>query len=254
MSFFVHSSAAKRYAAARPYFHPVVRERIAEYLGEDSKLDRALDVACGTGQSTRILADLAHHVVGVDRSAGMLGVTGRTQNVSYVQSAAEQIPFTSASFNLITVALAFHWFDRPAFLNEASRLLRPGGSLIIYDNSFRAEMVGNPKFRGWFVGQYLGRYPSPGRNREPFTDEDARSFGFEVLWRETYQNVIEFSLDELVAYLMTQSNIIAAIEEGAESVDEVRSWLSVQLASQFDRERADFLFGGPITCLRRLPN
>jgi ribosomal protein S18 acetylase RimI-like enzyme len=52
---FVHRSAAQRYAAARPYFHPMIIEKIAAFIGT-SRVIAALDVACGTGQSARALA------------------------------------------------------------------------------------------------------------------------------------------------------------------------------------------------------
>ena len=165
MSYFTHASAARRYAAARPYFHPIVRQLIARHLGPIFPLNRALDVACGTGQSTRILSALANHVVGTDVSRGMLAQAEPTLNVAYACSSAERLPLLDASFDLLTVALAFHWFDRDPFLTEARRVLSPNGWLVIYDNAFLAEMVGNPAFRSWFVDRYIARYPSPSRNQ-----------------------------------------------------------------------------------------
>jgi hypothetical protein len=58
---FAHRDAAQRYAAARPYFHPLVVARIAASTGS-TRFAHALDVGCGTGQSgnqglVRISAD-----------------------------------------------------------------------------------------------------------------------------------------------------------------------------------------------------
>ncbi len=251
MSYFEHTSAARRYATSRPYFHPVVGRLIERRLGRVIPLNRALDVACGTGQSTRILSDLANYVVGTDASRGMLAQAQPIPNVAFARSSAERLPFVDASFDLLTVALAFHWFDREAFLNEARRVLSPNGLLVIYDNAFLAEMEGNPAFRSWFVDRYIPRYPSPPRNRTPLTDEDARSFGFTVSGRETYRNDVEFDRDLLADYLMTQSNIIAAIEEGNQSPQDVRDWLVEGLTPFFSDDRGTFHFGGPITYLQR---
>lgn len=38
--------------------------------------------------------------------------------------------------DLVTIAQALHWLDRPRFYNEASRLLRPGGALCILTYDF----------------------------------------------------------------------------------------------------------------------
>ena len=59
VNYFSHASVAERYAKHRPYFHPVVMERLRRFTGA-TKFGRALDVACGTGQSTRALAELAY--------------------------------------------------------------------------------------------------------------------------------------------------------------------------------------------------
>ncbi len=254
MSYFTHVSAARRYARARPFFHPVVRGRIIDHIGADLPVARALDVACGTGQSTGILRGLARQVIGNDRSSGMLAEAPRWDDVKYVRSSAEDLPFSDKSFDLITVALAFHWFERNAFLREVSRLLGSSGWLIIYDNAFRGQMLGSPAFGPWVRESYLSRYPSPPRDRQPFTDEAARSFELEFQERETYSNEVEFDHQALVSYLMTQSNVIAAIEEGNETLEAVHSWLLGETTPFFDGHKpARFLFGGPISVLRRSP-
>ncbi len=44
---------------------------------------------------------------------------------------AEAIPLPDASVQAVTVADAFHWFDRPRALDEIRRVLRPGGGLAL---------------------------------------------------------------------------------------------------------------------------
>jgi len=51
-NYFAYQSAASRYASARPYFHPLVIGKIKDYLQLQEPLQRALDIGCGTGQST----------------------------------------------------------------------------------------------------------------------------------------------------------------------------------------------------------
>ena len=60
------------YARGRPYHHPRSLARLRALLAggnADADVERALDVACGTGMSTVALADFADMVVGLDISA-----------------------------------------------------------------------------------------------------------------------------------------------------------------------------------------
>ncbi|HVB64922.1 MAG TPA: class I SAM-dependent methyltransferase [Nitrolancea sp.] len=251
MSYFSHLAAAERYAISRPPFHPLIIARIREQLELTAPLDRALDVACGTGQSTTPLRAIARHVVGADRSLAMLSTTPRDDCISYVAASAEQQPWVDESFDLTTVALAFHWFDREAFLCEAHRTLRSNGWLVIYNNSIYGRMHGNPAFENWFKDEYLARYPSPPRNYRPFTATDAHVLGFEFTAHEEYRNDVTFGMDAFAAYLMTQSNVIAAVEEGSEAAGTVQSWLIDALRPHFLQPTSAFEFGGTLWFLRK---
>lgn len=250
MGQFSHRDAAERYARGRPYFHPLVVRKITGFLGLEKPVPTALDVACGTGQSSVALKEIASRVVGADLSAEMLARAPRVEGVEYVEAAAEDLPFADESFDLATVSSAFHWFDRARFLTEARRVLRPAGWLVIYDNAFRGEMKENPAFGRWFRDRYLARYPSPPRDRRPFGDDDARRHGFRFVGREDYENDVRFSVEELADYLETQSNVIAAVEEGSEGIEEIHGWVVGSLSPLFRVPVATFRFGGHIWYLR----
>jgi SAM-dependent methyltransferase len=55
--------------------------------------------------------------------------------VPVVSASAEACPFAPASFDAITVAQAFHWFDARRALEELHRILRPGGRLALVWNA-----------------------------------------------------------------------------------------------------------------------
>lgn len=181
----------------------------------------------------------------------MLGQVRRLPDITYVQATAERLPFAPDSFNLLTVGLAFHLFDRTQFLAEARRVLEPGGWLVIYNNGFRAEMRENPSFDQWMRRDYGARYPEPPRHSSPLTSEDAETHGFRVLGRERYTNEVIFTPDELVNYLITHSNVIVAVEGGHGSEDDARAWLTASTAPLFPTPTGTFLFGGPIIFLQR---
>lgn len=255
MNYFAHATAAGRYARSRPYFHPLVVARIKNFLQLREPLARALDVACGTGQSTVALQEIATETVGTDVSADMLRQARRahearetalTRAISYVEAPAASQPFPDASFDLITVSMAFHWFDRAAFLREAWRLLRPDRWLVVYNNFFYGTMQENPAFTRWHRDSYLARYPNPPRDSQPLTADQASRHGFHFAAQENYTNDVSFTPEQLAAYLTTQSNIIAAVEHGTENFDSIQAWLDASLAPLFPAPQCTFNFGGHI--------
>jgi SAM-dependent methyltransferase len=250
MNYFAHRSAAERYATGRPYFHPLVVERIRTFLRLEHAVSLALDVACGTGQSTLALTAVADSVIGTDLAANMLAQAPIHERIRYMEAPAEALPLEEASVDLITVSLAFHWFERSSFLAEARRILQPDGTLVIYSNGFYGQMRENADFARWNCESYLTRYPTPPRNDQPFTDESARQHGFVFIGRERYTNEVPFSPEQLAQYLMTQSNVIGAVEQGSESLASVHAWLLDAVTRLFPASSATFLFGGEIWFLK----
>jgi SAM-dependent methyltransferase len=253
MNFFAPKTAAERYARGRPFFHPVVIAHIGELLSLDAPLPRALDVCCGTGLSTITLTELAERVVGVDVSLEMLAHAPRDRGASFCLSVAENLPFDDGAFDLLTVCQGFHWLEREKFFREARRVLRPGGWLVVYDNYFSGGMEGREEFDSWFREGYLKRFPTPPRNWASFTTEECESLGFHLRVETQFANDISFSLETLVAFVATQSNVIAAVEGKGESVEEVNAWLAEGMGPFFGEEREMvFLFEAPIWCLQRI--
>ncbi len=72
----------------------------------------------------------------------------------------------------------------------------------------------------------------------PFEDgvvslDECREHGFRLVERESYANEVSFSVEELASYLMTQSNVVAAVESGTESLESVHAWLVGSLTPMF---------------------
>lgn len=100
----------------------------------------ALDVACGGGFSTRALAAAGHHVVATDLTpesvvAARAALAG-TRRVSWAAGAAERLPIRTESVNVVGCRIAPHHFaDVAAFVDEAARVLVPGGLLLVVDTT-----------------------------------------------------------------------------------------------------------------------
>ncbi len=96
----------------------------------------ALDIGTGTGTVARGLARLGLRVVGRDPAPDLLEQARQMDraagvDVQYEIGTAETTDHASGSFDLITAGQCWHWFDRPRAADEARRLLRPGGRLLI---------------------------------------------------------------------------------------------------------------------------
>ena len=166
MNYFSTKAAAERYSLGRPDFHRNTINHIKDFLRLETKFDKALDIACGTGLSTKALLEIATNVYGTDISQDMLNVAPKTGGIKYITAPAEEQPFPDNCFDLITVSSGIHWFDIDKFLIEACRLLKSKSWLILYENHFTSEMVDNAAFKTWFTSIYLKKYPSPPRNNK----------------------------------------------------------------------------------------
>lgn len=255
INYFSLKSAAERFAKGRPYFHPEIIRRIKEFLSIAKPLSSALDVGCGTGLSTIALKEIAQMVIGVDASAEMIALAPEENGIKYFVAPAENLPFGENEFDLITLSQAFHWLDRNKFLVEANRVLRLAGWLVAYDNYFSGQMIENPNFHKWYREEYLMKYPIPPRAKITFTPEDTNPRGFYLLNEEWYENTIEFSLEGLVDYLVTQSNVIAVVEGGTEEIEETRMWLMEGLRHiSRGSKKEKSLFNARVWYLNPLPN
>lgn len=251
-NYFEPKSAAQRYAKGRPYFHAEVIQRIRERLTLDQPVPWAVDVGCGTGLSSVPLRQLARHVLGVDVSREMVALAPAQAGTAYLVARAERLPLGTATIDLMTLSSAFHWLERGSFFVDAWRVLRPNAWLIIYDHYFAGQMVENPAFQAWNWNVLLAQYPTPPRAPSAFDSEELEREGFHLVAQEQFQNSIRFTAGGLVNYLLTQTNVIAAIEGGRQSIGDARRWLTDGVTPFFQsRREATFLFQGPLWCLRR---
>jgi len=234
MNYFSPKDAAERYAKGRPAFHSNTIMHIQRSLGIDKKIDKALDVACGTGLSTQALQLIANHITGIDVSDEMLKWAAPSNNISYINASAEELPFGDNEFDLITVASGVHWFDIDRFLAEAHRVLKSKAWLVLYDNYFISEMEEMPAFSRWFPEVYLAKFPSPKRNDAyEWTAQHLIKKQFDFISEEQFQNPVEFTKDKLALYFTTQSNITAAVESGQIDYAEIELWLDKELLQFF---------------------
>lgn len=154
-------------------FRPSYPQEFISYLYAKVRLqaDSVLaDIGSGTGILTRQLLEQGSIVYAVEPNPDMRAVAEQAlkgfENFASVNGTAEKTTLAENSVDCITVAQAFHWFDRPQFQKECRRILKKDGKVVLVWNSrdFESLLVREndqinrkycPNFKG-FIGGMRG--------------------------------------------------------------------------------------------------
>jgi SAM-dependent methyltransferase len=126
------SGHSEQYAQSRPQYP----DEIYAYLASIAP-GRSLAWDCGTGngQAALGLAKYFDRVHATDASAEQIAMARPHKNVEYHVEAAEHVSLRDASTDLVTVAVAIHWFNFDEFYREVKRVLKPDGVLAAWTYS-----------------------------------------------------------------------------------------------------------------------
>jgi SAM-dependent methyltransferase len=224
-NWFEQSGAA--YAAFRPEYP----KDLVSYLvsvAPDKQL--ALDVGCGTGQLTKLLATQFEQVVGIDPSSDQVAHAVECFNVFYHRLPAEQFScLGDKGADLITAAQAAHWFELPRFYDEARRVLKHNGVLaLISYGVLKIESECNERFQKFYTDE-IGPFWPPERQLVD-TGYATIQFPFEELEHPSLEIRLEWNLPELLGYISTWSAAQNARKNGRAELlqhfadDMVRMW------------------------------
>jgi SAM-dependent methyltransferase len=186
---------------------------------------RLLDVGCGPGSVTLLLAHLFDEAVGLDADAGMLAEAARLASgrgiagTTWVQLRAEDLPAGLGRFRAITFAASFHWFDRPKVAAAARDMLDRQGAVVHIDSHHQDglgdEGLPYPPYPAAAIESvresYLGRDRRAGRgvrNTSPGDEDDVfRAAGFEGPERVLVPDgrILTRTVDDVVATVLSMS-------------------------------------------------
>jgi SAM-dependent methyltransferase len=128
-------AAADLYERARPSYPPEAVDWIVERTGLGPGRT-VVDLGAGTGKLTRLLVASGACVVAVEPVAEMRAKLEQVvPGIRALDGTAESIPLPDGAANAITVAQAFHWFDRERAYPELHRVLAPGSFLVLLWNT-----------------------------------------------------------------------------------------------------------------------
>jgi ubiquinone/menaquinone biosynthesis C-methylase UbiE len=211
-----------------------------------------LDVGCGTGNSTIALLPYAKWVVGLDSASAMIAQAPLHPRVDYRKGYAEALPFRAASFDLVTVCSAYHWFDHERFLAEAARVLKARGWLALYKIGSMGHALDNSSFASWKKDIFRSRFPKVARNDAAMDEATAQQFGFEPCACEQLRFAETYTLERYLDNLLTHSSVIRVVDSGAGQLAQTRSWLRDQLSAFFGAGELTFEHEASIHILRKI--
>lgn len=128
------SPTADEIRAARLASHAQIA---AELIGKSHR--RALDVGCGDGKFTRVLAAMCREVSGIDIKDGKVAEARQTAqaaglDIDFRVATAEDLPIADASLDLVVFSNSLHHLPHPdVALGEALRVLVPGGVIYVME-------------------------------------------------------------------------------------------------------------------------
>jgi SAM-dependent methyltransferase len=144
------SATVDDYRAARPGYVPELLDWIWKEAGLQSG-DQILDMGCGTGISTRWLAESGLHVIGCEPNEEMLDAARASGDcdgrIEWVRSDAESLDLGGRRVKAIVGGQSFHWLDLAKANPKFQKALGPNGRVIAFWN-VRDEAV--PTMKAYF--------------------------------------------------------------------------------------------------------
>ena len=198
MSFADHfSPLAQNYSRYRPHYPAALFEYLAAVAP-----GRGLAWDCGTGNGQAAL-QLAKHfdrVVATDASSEQIARAFAHHRIEYRVERAEKVSLASESVDLVTVALAVHWFDLDAFYEEARRVLNRGGILAVWSYHLPLIEAEIDRLLWFYYNEVLGAYWP---ERFHYVDQKYQTlpFPFEEVETPDLTMRAAWDLNELVGFL-----------------------------------------------------
>jgi 2-polyprenyl-3-methyl-5-hydroxy-6-metoxy-1,4-benzoquinol methylase len=170
-------------------------------MPQDGKVERIMDIGCAIGQfACAMKARFPDaEVWGTDIGAPMVRYAHHRAakqglDIHFAQMASEDLNFPDNHFDLVTAHLLFHELPVPVIkqtLAEAARVLRPGGTFVLWN--FPSEAAGDGRFAGFI------RYMDAADNGEPYSCEFV-SCNVESLFPEAGLTLRYTDLDDIARH------------------------------------------------------
>jgi SAM-dependent methyltransferase len=199
------SSESREYSYARPKYP----EDLFKFLNEITPVkDLAWDCATGNGQAAISLCKYFKKVIASDASKNQIDNAFDRDNINYEVFPAEKPNIQNSSVNLITVAMAVHWFDFEKFYREARRVSRSSGRIALWAYGMQkiSPEIDKISERLNVGGDILGNYWS---KEVKFVKEEYKTipFPFKEIDVPKFEIKVYWDLNNLFDYMQTWSAV-----------------------------------------------
>lgn len=203
-----------RQAEGYSLYRPAYPKTLINFLLENADgRDRLWDAGTGNGQLARQLATDFTQVFATDHSANQLNFARGPENVKFIHCPSEKTPLPDNSIDMVTIAQAIHWFDRPAFYQEVRRVGKSGSKIAALGYG-SLQIDGLEEILAAFHSRTFGEFLSAERRH---VDEHYRNLYFpfpEVPCPEFRQSFV-WDLPMLEGYFNTWSSVQKYIDKYA---------------------------------------
>lgn len=198
------SNQPSLYAQYRPGYPDGLFEHMMQYV---SNRELAWDCATGNGQAAVALACYFEKVLATDSSEKQLQQAIPHNRITYSISTAEQTTFPDNSFDCITVAQAYHWFQFDAFAKEVRRVAKPGAIIAVWGYSL---IVSEQEALNTLINTFYRHTVGPYWDKERrYIDEHYKTipFPYDPLPPREFQINVQWTRQQLVGYFNTWSSV-----------------------------------------------
>lgn len=203
-------SGGQQYAQYRPQYPESLGNLLASLTTSHHK---ALDIGCGTGQLTTLLAHYFDNVIGIDPSESQIHNAESRSNIIYDVANAKKLPPYLTNINLITVAQAAHWLDLPKFYQEVEKISAPNALLaLISYGVLQPDTQLKTRFDQFYHKEIGPFWP----NERKMVEDGYQSihFPFPEIPVEDLQIKLEWNFSAFIGYISTWSAVRKAQDVG----------------------------------------
>jgi SAM-dependent methyltransferase len=164
----------------------------------------AWDCGTGNGQAARELVQHFSRVVATDASSEQLAHALPHERIEYRAERAEDVSLAPGSVDLVTAAIAVHWFDLPQFYAAVQRVLAPRGVLAVW--TYHLPLIDpaiDPIVARYYYDVLAGYWPE----RIAYVEQRYRSlpFPFDELIPPGFEMQADWALERLGGFLASWS-------------------------------------------------
>jgi len=198
------SKQSDLYARYRPTYPKELYEYILSFVKEKNTV---WDCATGNGQAAVVLAAHFKKVIATDISAAQIEKATLKENIEYLVCPAESTLFADNTFDLVTVAQAYHWLKWKEFKKEVTRVCKPEAIIAIW--TYNRNKIGDKKIDDTIFSFYENV-------TKPFWDYERKyveelyktvEFDYELLPVKDFETTLNWQREDMIGYISSWSAI-----------------------------------------------